>query len=126
MKTIKLLTIVLSTALLFGACQKPDIINEDVETPETVISEMNDLQVDKDFNWKTTKDIQVTVEGNMAGAVFIKGADGNVYQKAMLAAGTSYSTKITVPSYMDEVILASNGQSKAVTIENSSVQYTFN
>ncbi len=126
MKTLKSLICILSVALLFGACQKPDIINDEVEAPETEITEMNDLQIDKDFDWKTTKDVSVKVEGKLAAAVLIKGADGNVYQKAMLTPGQTYETTITVPSYVDEIVFASNGMSVPTPISNNLVEYTFN
>jgi hypothetical protein len=56
MKNLKILLMMFIVVLAFTACKK-DVSNP----PDTHTGSMNDLVISDNFNWETTKDIDVTI-----------------------------------------------------------------
>lgn len=126
MKKIVHLIIVSAMFITFSACNKPSIIDEGSQEQIEETRTMDDLEVSADFDWKTTKDIQLKLSGEGSGVVYVNTVDGNNYHKALLNSQSDYVTKITVPSYVKELALSYNGQSNTVLIDNGLVEYNFN
>ncbi len=124
MKKMMLIFAVLT--ILFTSCKKDLIENEEFPGEQINDKTMVDLTVDEDFNWKTTKDIQVNLTGATKGVVLINSAEGDNYHKGMLTSGVEYETKITVPTYVNEVQLAYDDQVYNMTLENKKINYNFN
>ncbi len=87
---------------------------------------MADLTIDDQFNWKTTKDITVSLSSSSDNTVSIKSQNGDVYLKAFLKGGYNFDTKITVPTFEKEVHVICNNQSHLVSVANNNLDYHFN
>jgi len=71
---------------------------------------MEQLTVSPSFHWETANHYDVKLAGPVSGVVFILSVDGTkCYHKGFLTAGTDYSSKISIPSYEEEVQLMLNG-----------------
>jgi len=124
MKKLTLLFIVIIFSLT--ACQKDwDQIVEDNLTNEEVTS-MSNMVVSSDFNWKTTKDIDINLTGmDKDEVIYIKSVEGDVYQKAFVKSGINYSTKITIPTYATEVNVMCKGVLTKIPISGNEINYKF-
>jgi len=114
-----------ATALLFStisACQKPDILQQDkpeaVETTRT----MNDLIVGENFDWKTTKDVYVTLKLSNTATVYLNSIKGETFQKAFVRGDSEYLSKITIPAYMHKIEIIHSGTKTEVPIIGNKVQ----
>ncbi len=92
--------------------------------PESVNS-MVELKVAPDFNWKTTRDVSISLTAAKHGAVIIKSSAGSIYEKAMLLPGELYLTMLAIPSSEQFVILVFGGKSYEVKIAGDKISYTF-
>ena len=126
---MKKLSLILVVAAIFSltACQKDwDQISEDNQITEEVAS-MSDMIVSSEFNWKTTKDINVNFTGlDKDDVILIKSLDGDIYQKALVKSGINYSTKITIPTYADEISVTYKGSPINIPIaDNNEITHNF-
>ena len=120
MKKTALLLIVIVFSLT--ACQKNWEQIEENQSNE--ISSMSDLVVSSDFNWKTTKDVLVNLTGlDMNEVIYIKSLDGDIYHKALVNSGDSYSTKITIPTYASEVNMMYKGVLTNIPIYGNEITF---
>lgn len=119
----KLILVFAVLAIVFTACRKE--FKEKETEPEVVSKTMDDLSVGDNFDWKTTKDVSVLLNGSTRSAVFVNSIQGFTYHKGILFSGKEYSTKITVPAYVKKVELVYDGEKYEVLIENNKVEYTF-
>lgn len=87
---------------------------------------MEDLVVSQNFDWKTTMDIEVKLNGSTKSVVYINSTEESTYHKGLLFSGVEYTTKITVPTYVNNVVLVYDGQNYEVTIDNNKIEYNFN
>ena len=124
MKKLTLLSIVIIFS--FTACQNDwDQIVEDNQANEEVTS-MSNMVVSSDFNWKTTKDIDINLTGmDKDEVIYIKSVEGDVYQKAFVKSGINYSTKITIPTYATEVNVMCKGVLTKIPISGNEINYKF-
>jgi len=124
MKTLKIISFILVfVSICTTSCRKTDQ-KEDaiVETKP-----MTEINVDQDFNWETTRILEVSLTGASTGVVYIKPVEGDYYYfKGMLSAGSDFTTKITVPSYVREVKLMFKGTVYNVPVIGSRLDYNFN
>ena len=120
MKKITLL-LTIGLALAFTSCKK-DKVEDPISKPNT----MEELQIPASFNWKTTKDISLTLSGNANGLVEVTNSAGVAYQKAYLSSGVAYTMKLTVPSYEKTVQLRFLGQTASLELTTDVMQYQFN
>lgn len=120
MKRLLLAIAVLTIA--FSSCRK----EFDVKEPEVVTTKtMDDLNIDDSFEWKTTKDVSITLNGATRSAVFINSTQGDNYHKGILFSDAEYTTKITVPAYVDKVKLVYDGGQYEVPIVNNKIEFNF-
>jgi hypothetical protein len=93
---MKKITIIIAIALtiVFTSCKKDRFDNID---PKPV--NMEELTVPSNFDWKTTKDIQLTMSAPSNGIVEVSNSQNIAYQKAFLTPGTTYTMKLTLPTY---------------------------
>lgn len=123
----KLIYILVSAALLVStiSCQKPDILEKELSDQIEVTKTMDDLVVGSEFDWKTTKDIQVKLDVGANGTVYINSPEGDTFQKAFIRKNDEYLSKITVPTYVDEIQLVYAGRTEVVPIVNNKLEFTF-
>ena len=86
--------------------QKPDF--NDAETT-------NDLDVPASFNWKTVNEVEVMINPSASGVMEIRDAEQNVYQKAFVKAGETFTTVISVPLALNSVELYFNGKNESIS-----------
>ncbi len=131
MKRFTLITAAFVTIIILSSCSKNwDDIVADAEnntpTIENEITELGELQAPDNFDWKTVKDVQITLTGSENGLVEASSSTGVIYQKAYLASNQSYTMKLTVPTYESTVQLKMNNRSESVSINAGNVSYSFN
>jgi LruC domain-containing protein len=135
MKHTKLFLMMFFVVLAFTACKK------DVNDPnENQPGSMSDLVISDDFNWETTKDIDVTI--SISGAkdyqakskISVFNADPASGGKLMIsgnaAPGSSFTSSMRIPSYLTQLYLKmespfTGNQSVTVPVSGNSVNYTF-
>jgi len=124
MKKILLLVIVVLFSLT--ACQKDwDQIVEDNQVNEEVTS-MSEMVVSSEFDWKTTKDVDINFSGiDKNDVIYVKSIDGDVYLKEIVKSGVNYSTKITIPTYTSEVNVIYKGSLTKIPISENEINYKF-
>ena len=106
------------------ACYKWDQIEENQANGEA--TSISNMVINSDFNWKTIKNIAVSLKSNSSNIVYIKSIEGNVYHKAFLSSTENYVTKISLPTYVSEVILEQSGTIITFSITEDKINYTFN
>ena len=97
MKNI-LLTLIIITTLL-SSCRKDDINDDDI-----VVTDMSDLVISEDFDWKTIKTINVQLtlpEDDALRILYIYSEDGSrLYFKGHPSDGSNVlEAKVTIPTY---------------------------
>lgn len=122
----KLLLLVIVVLFSLTACQKDwDQIVEDNQVNEEVTS-MSEMVVSSEFDWKTTKDVDINFSGiDKNDVIYIKSIDGDVYLKEIVKSGVNYSTKITVPTYTSEVNVIYKGSLTNIPISDNVIAYKF-
>lgn len=121
---IKLLII---SALLLGTSCKKDLVDQyELIKPKTSTTKTSDLKVSKDFDWKTTKEINLNLIGYANSPVTILDADGAIVQKAFLKTDQEYLTILSVPAYQNSVKLLYMGQEVTLELNQKNITYKFN
>lgn len=115
-----ILITVLALAALFTSCRKDRF--DGPKAPE----KMEELTVPASFDWKTTKDIQITFNANASGIVEVMNASNIAYQKAFLTASQPYVMKLTLPAFEKTVKLKFQGKITDLPLSGSSLTYQFN
>lgn len=87
---------------------------------------IHDIQVSEEFNWKTTRDLQLTLTGNADGIIEVANDHGIAYQKAYLTSGTPLLMKLTIPAWEDQIILKFSGQEVSLVLDADQLSYQFN
>ena len=123
MKAMKFLAVILIFASIGTiSCRKMDM----KEQLSGESKPMAELKVGPNFNWETTKSIDVRLTGTSTGVVYIRPVEGDYYfYKGMLSSGVDFTTKITIPSYVKEVKLAFKGISHVVSVDDNRLEYNF-
>ncbi len=117
-KTAFIIAIILTVVLT--SCKKDRFFEPD-KTPEN----MEQLTVPSSFDWKTTKDIQLTLSAPSNGIVEVSNSQNVAYQKAFLTPGQTYMMKLTLPSYEQNIKLKFLGQVVDIQVTGTSISYQF-
>lgn len=118
----KTLVLILGTLILFSACRRE--IKKDIN-PVSMAS-MDELEVSSDFNWKTTKDYQITFSANNSNLLKVENDNGVVFQSAFLKADEPYKMKLNLPSYQKTVHLKFLNEDVVLKLDNTELEYNFN
>jgi beta-mannanase len=116
-----IISFVLSLVIL-SSCNKD---KQDDNIPGTP-TEMKDLKVPANFDWKTTKDIKISITANTFGLVEVFSSNNEAYQKVFLTADKTYEMKLTVPAYEKVVKLKFSGQEKVLELNSGELTHQFN
>lgn len=117
-KIIILFVFIIPIAL--GACKK-DQYNEPENKPQTT----DEIKVPANFQWKTTKDIQLSITGKSNGLLEVLSSKGLPYLKIFLSSSQTSSFKITVPTYEKSVQLKYLGQTVDLELSSDQLSYQF-
>jgi hypothetical protein len=119
MKYISIL--LFSIILLSTACSKKTTTDPDPTPPEN----MDNLEITSGFDWKTTKDFQLTVTAKTSNIVEVLSDEGKSYQSAFLTANLPHTMKVTVPTYETSVRLKYMGKDVSLDLGDGSLNYEF-
>jgi hypothetical protein len=119
MKKIAFIFVVALT-IVFTSCKKDRFDNTDPK-PE----KMEELKVPSSFDWKTTKDIQLTLSAPTNGIIEVTNTQNIAYQKAFLTPGQAYTMKLTLPTFETKVKLKFSGQVIDLDISGTALTYQF-
>jgi hypothetical protein len=122
--------ITIGLILSFTSCRKESVSSRapaQVTPPQTVqITKTEQLKVASDFNWKTFKDVQLTMTGTANSIVEVASSNNTVYQRAYLSKDLAYTMKLSVPSYETAVHLLYMGKDVSVNLSSNNIVYKFN
>lgn len=124
MRKIFILILLIGLGLGFSLYYNPDTMVNGNETETS--KDVNELDVNDNFKWKTIKDIQVSLTSSTNDVVYIKSMKGDVYLKALLKSGQRFDTKITIPTYVTEVTVVCKNQSHQVSVVDKKIDISFN
>jgi uncharacterized membrane protein len=129
MKNNKIIILLLLLSTFLNSCIKTEFI----VPPAVAIESIGDLIVASDFDWKTTQDLNISVilpnDGDIQSLIITNSAGTKRYFQGYPDDGSRIvNTKITVPSYLNELRLTYNGTDAANVdfVKNSSLYYDFN
>jgi protein-disulfide isomerase len=118
MKKSILLSLVALVAVL-SSCKKDRF--DEPKAPQ----KMEELTVPASFDWKTTKNLQLTLTAITSGIVEITNNQGVAYQKAFLTPGQPYVMKLTVPTYEKNVKAKFMGQEQNIDLSSNNLIINF-
>lgn len=124
MKKIIIYLAILTVA--FSSCQKFEPIQDEININSQIENKaLQYAEIDDEFDWKTTKDVVVSVKGNVSSVLEIKTNSDNTILKLMLEGGHSVTEKITIPTYQQNITLEYAGQSVELEITSNQLSYKF-
>jgi len=125
-----LFLIAIAVIISLSTCKKESassVAPTQVTPPQTVqITKTEQLKVASDFNWKTFKDVQLTLTGTANSLVEVASANNTVYQRAYLSKDLAYTMKLSVPSYETSVHLLYMGKDVNINLSSNNISYKFN
>ncbi len=111
---------ILITAPALNSCKK---IEQEIE-PAPASKNMETMKIAPDFNWQTTKTIELNLKSAVSGVILVSPPEGSYhYNKGFITAGSTYNVKITIPSYVDEIRLCFNGRVSTVQLTGLFLDY---
>lgn len=119
----KIIVLIIGSFILLSACRK-EIVKKDI-TPGNPTS-MDELSISSDFNWKTTKDYQITFSANNSNLLKVENDNGLVFQSAFLRADEPYKMKLNLPTYQKTVHLKFLNEDVVLKLDNTELEYNFN
>ena len=125
-KFILLFFIILTMSLM--ACRKEA---ELIEEKEHTITSTDEIIVPPDFDWKTTEEIDIIIEGllgaqtNYKNTLLIKSLSGKVFLKHLMYLNQGYTGKIKLPTNVDKVRMIYGKTNELIDIENNMIFYTY-
>ncbi len=124
MKNLIYLTLLI--LLVSTSCKKDlyDKYNANPKVKKTVNS-TGEMVVDKDFDWKTSRDVSINLTGTASSPVLITTLDGKIIEKSMLTDNQTYHTVISIPSTEKSVIFHYMGKLITVEVKQSTLSYNF-
>lgn len=130
-RSLIFLTLSLAATLVMISCSKlwKDVHGQSdptTPTPEQEISVLGDLQAPSNSNWKTVKDVEITISGSTDGIVNAISTRRIVYQKAFLSSSQIYVMKLMVPTYETLIQLKKDSRSEIISLSSDKVTYSFN
>ncbi|MBI1315425.1 hypothetical protein GC167_01000 [bacterium] len=118
--------VVAFAAVVLGACSKE--VNDGVNP--TTPARFEDLQVDANFDWKTTQDVTINIEGiptpvPVQSTLVIMDVQGRAIHKALHTMSETESLSMTLPAHIKSLVVKYGSNQKEFAIENGTVQVSF-
>lgn len=118
----KFLILFFVASIMFACTKEDDMIKAPSEGKS-----FNELNVQSNFDWKTTRDYTITLKGYANSIVKIVSENNQtVYQSTMIKKDVDSSIKITLPSYEKSIRLKYMGQVILLPLNSINVSYIFN
>jgi hypothetical protein len=109
--------------LVFTGCRK-DLEDVKPMEQEQKVETMGQLKVSDNFDWNTTRDIDLVLTSPKQATVVIQSASGDVYEKALLIPGETYTSVLSVPSYEKELTMLFDGKKTVVQVSGNKLVQT--
>ena len=110
--------------VILSSCRKEVVQPTATDTKKP--QNMSELVASSTFDWKTTKDYQITLSGNYNEVVTVKSTSGVVFHKGFMKTATAYKVNITIPTSEKTVHLLYHGQDVACPLSQTIINYSFN
>lgn len=110
----------ITVLLAFSSCKK-----DMTEPIQTAPSNMNEMVVPQGFDWKTSKNLEITITAPTGGIVEASSTDGRSYQRAFLKANQPYTMKLSVPTYEKKLTLSFAGQQITLELTTQQLSHRF-
>lgn len=120
-KSIFPLLLILFAFSTLTSCRKDRIADI---TP--INTDIKSIEVTDQFDWKTTKDVQVILEGPVTSLVEIIGQEGFVYHKAYLIQNQLYDVNLTIPAFEKQLTIRYYGKLVTIDVDKTQLTYKFN
>ncbi len=120
MKNIVLVVLV-ALPFLFASCNN----KAEQEETLTMVTSTEELEVPQDFNWKTTRDMELTIKGQSDGMLEIVSSKGTTYWKVFVTANQRSTFNFSIPSYETALQLKYNGQTADLKVTSNKLNYEF-
>ena len=124
MNKLKTLVVMIIGVVILSSCRKEVV--QPTATVATKPQNMSELVASPTFDWKTTKDYQITLSGNYNEVVTVKSASGVVFHKGFMKTATAYKVSLTIPASEKSVHLIYHGQDIACPLNQAVINYSFN
>jgi hypothetical protein len=124
-QSVKLIMVMVFILMMFTACGAPTNSGMDVSDVPGNERTMNEINVPQDFNWKTFREVNLTLNGGQ-GAFEIQTMNGNTIYRANLIENKTNSFKIAVAAYEKEIVLKHAGETRKIVLTNTNAQLNFN
>lgn len=110
---ILLLSIIL---IIFNSCKNDPFLDSGNSEP------INNLNVNSDFDWRTSEEVLINISAMPRGVVKITSRDGSIlYNKGFNTVAGLYSVIINVPTYITHIAV----NSQLVELNSNEVNYNF-
>ncbi len=124
MNKLKTLVVMIIGVVILSSCRKEVV--QPTATVATKPQNMNELVASPTFDWKTTKDYQLTLTGNYNEVVTIKSVSGVIFHKGFMKTGTSYKVSLTIPASEKSIHLIYHGKDIVYNLIQTVINYSFN
>ena len=124
MNILKTLVVMIIGVVILSSCRK-EVVQPTV-TVATKPQNMNELVASPTFDWKTTKDYQITLTGNYNEVITVKSVSGVVFHKGFMKSNSSYKINITIPASEKTVHFLYHNQDVVCSLNQTIINYTFN
>lgn len=104
------------------ACNKGKELPTENPTNANAFEQMN---VPKNFTWRTHQDVEMHITGPYSGLVTIKKADGSDVMIANLTQNSPLRLQFGVPAYEEKLFLHYAGNIIEVELTGAPIHYTF-
>jgi len=117
---INIIIVGLSTVFALSSCRKD---NDQVIVPPSnpKVSSFLDLKVPANFDWKTSKTIQVNFTPQNKGVITAMDGEANVYYKAIVNANESHSFTLTAAASQENLFLYFRGQEEKINVKGTNI-----
>jgi hypothetical protein len=109
--------------MYLSACNAPTDSGE--TGSQNNVSNMGEMDIPANFDWKTHKDVHVKLRGYQSSAVRFLSKDGTVYHQARLIDNNEYSFKLTIPAYMEKITVVYLEHEKNFDLNRQEINHTF-
>ncbi|MEI6821543.1 MAG: hypothetical protein WCL51_06385 [Bacteroidota bacterium] len=124
MNILKTLVVMIIGVVILSSCRK-EVVQPSV-TVATKPQNMNELVASPTFDWKTTKDYQITLTGNYNEVITVKSASGVVFHKGFMKFATAYKVSLTIPASEKTVHLIYHNKDVVCNLNQAIINYSFN
>lgn len=89
------------------------------QVQHTQPSKTNELSVSENFKWQTSNTVHFEINPSKTGVLLIQGENAEVFHKAIVKAGNTYSASLTVQNKYKNIYVYLNGNREKFTLADN-------